>query len=114
LVPRSTFPGGNLAPDREVYLIPKLKEMNMQSILLQSAFAAALLGAAAFFPAASFALDDDVDVEIETDRDRPGILPGEPLDDPDADIYVETPDVDADADARLDTDDDADIEVEAD
>ena len=71
------------------------------SMIRNSALAAALLGAAAFFPVPSLALDDDVDVEVEADR--PGLLPGEPLD-PDADVTVETPEDEADINIEADKD----------
>jgi hypothetical protein len=60
-------------------------------------------------------VDVDSGAEVEIERDRPGLLPGEPLDGPDADVHVETPEADVDAEAHLDTDDDdADVKLEAD
>jgi hypothetical protein len=56
--------------------------------------------------------DIDAEAEVEIDRDRPGLLPGEPLE-PDADVHVETPDDDVDTYVEKD-DDDADVEIESD
>ena len=44
----------------------------------------------------------------------PASYPNEPLDDPDSDVYVKTPDVDTDAGARLDADEDADVDIDVD
>jgi hypothetical protein len=78
---------------------------------------ARLLGTAAVFlltmTSGHLALAADVevetggDVEVDVDRDRPGILPNGPLRDPAPDVYVETspPEVNVD---------DADVEVEVD
>jgi hypothetical protein len=89
----------------------------MTTTLRNGAFALALLGGAAFFPASSFALEGDVDIEAGTDgaeveiqRDRPALLPDGPIIDPDADVYVETPEPDADVYVEED-DDDVEIEV---
>jgi hypothetical protein len=87
----------------------------MKLNLRTSALAAAVLGAA-FLPGPTLALDDDVDVDagadVEIDRDRPGLLPGEPLNDPEADVHVDTPDADADTYVEKD-DDEADVDIEA-
>jgi hypothetical protein len=85
----------------------------MRANLRMTVVAVTFLGASAFSPTPLMALDDDVDkeVDVEIDRDRPGLLPGEPLKGSDADVEVDTPDDDVDIETD---DDDADVEVKTD
>ena len=73
----------------------------MNSKRTKGALAIGLLASVALVPLPSYALDDDVDVDIDTpgasveiERDRPGILPRLRGDRPDVDVYVEGEDDD--------------------
>jgi hypothetical protein len=86
----------------------KKKETNM-TMFRKGAFAMALLSGVAFAPAVQ-ALDADVDVDHDEDviieHDRPGLLPGHPLD-RDVDVYVE----EDEPDVYVEEDDDDDLYV---
>jgi hypothetical protein len=88
----------------------KKKETDM-TMFRHGAFAMALLSGVAFAPAVQ-ALDADADVDVDHDEDviiehdRPGLLPGHPLD-RDVDVYVE----EDEPDVYVEEDDDDDLYV---